>query len=89
MNTKDKVLLEPYGIHDDDSSESDDGVETQDLEISDDKSVSLPDVTVFLTLLSESHFNWFEFVKKVECVVDHSPSTASEFFLQIPYLELD
>ena len=47
------------------SSESDDEVEMQGLVICDDKSVSLPDNTVLLTLLSESHFNWFESVEKV------------------------
>ena len=88
-NSQDK---ECYGIQDDNSSESDDEVETQDLVISDSKSVSLPNVAVLLNLLSESQFNWFEFVEKVECAVDQNPNTASaleEFCLQIPHLELD
>ena len=44
-NSQDKALLESYGIQENNSSESDDEIETQDLVISHDKSISLPNIS--------------------------------------------
>ena len=88
--TQDKAFLESLGIQDDSSSESDGDVE---MEVdSTDKRISLPDIATLHNLLSASQHNWFEFVERVECMVDDNLNTAGsleEFFLQIPSLEIE
>ena len=88
--TQDKAFLESLGIQDDSSSESDGDVE---MEVdSTDKRTSLPDIATLHNLLSASQHNWFEFVERVECMVDDNLNTAGsleEFFLQIPSLEIE
>ena len=69
-----KAFLESLGIQNDSSSESGGDMEMEVDSTVTDKHTSLLDDATLHNLLSTSQFNWFEFIQRVECMVDISNS---------------
>ena len=50
-------------------------------------SLSEADDSVLMDLLSNSDYNWFEFVKKIEDHSEHASNSLESFFLRIPHMD--